>query len=148
MFNVKNLQKYGAPKLPKLFYFYLALLTLIFPSAVLAAEHPCVNATMQLRGDLGVVINRGGLWSLMEQRGLKENSVMGMQVDGKLARLVGLFEELCESEKKPEKQLFTKISNILGEARVIFNPRSSGKKLLELITKLGKNLDTLLSKVE
>ena len=88
----------------------------ILPSIGRAAGHPCVNALEQLRGDLGVVTNRGGLWSLMEQRGLKDNSVIGMQVDGKLARLVRHFEESCESKKKPEKQLFTKISNILGEA--------------------------------
>ena len=120
----------------------------ILPSIARAAHHPCVNAHKQLQGDLGVVTNRGGLWSLMEQKGLKDKSVIGMQADGKLARAVGRFEELCESEKKPEKQMFIGIQNLLGSARVIFNPRSSGEELIKSIIKLTNELDILLAKIK
>ena len=80
--------------------------------------------------------------------GLRENSMIGMQADGKLARLVGQFETLCESEKKPAKQLFVTIRNLLGEARIIFNPSSSGEQTFGLINNLNKKLDALLAKIE
>ena len=146
MFDIKNLRQFGITKTLKSFFLYLVLLILTRPSVLQA--HPCENASMQLQGDLGVVINRGGLWSLMEQRGLKENSVIGMQADSKLARLVGHFETLCESEKKPTKQLFVTIENLLGEARTIFNPRSSGEEIFKLVENLVKELDALLAKIE
>ena len=125
---------------------YLLILTfLLFPSILLAADHPCKNASTNLRGDLDVIGNRGGLWTLMEQtEGLSEKSVIGLQLDAKLARSVGKFEELCESDKKPTKKLFTSITNLLGEARTIFNPQSSGEKILGLISNLSKKLDALL----
>ena len=72
----------------------------------------------------------------------------GMQADIKLARLVGQFETLCESEKKPTKQLFVTIENLLGEARTIFNPRSSGEEIFKLVENLVKELDALLAKIE
>jgi len=92
---------------------------------------------------------RGGVWTLMEQnQELKEKSMLGFQVDGKLSRIVGSFETLCETGKNPTKQLFIAIQNILGEARTAFNPSSSGDKLLEEINVVNKNLDTLLAKIE
>ena len=125
---------------------FLILTFLLFPSILLAADHPCKNASTNLRGDLDVIGNRGGLWTLMEQtEGLSEKSVIGLQLDAKLARSVGIFEELCESDKKPTKKLFTSITNLLGEARAIFNPQSSGEKVLELISNLSKKLDVLLA---
>ena len=145
MFNVENLRQFSVTNLPRLFLLSLVLLILVCPSVVLA--HPCENATKDLHGDMEVVANRGGLWSLMEQRGLKDNSIIGMQADTKLARAVGQFEELCASEKKPNKQHYIAIQNLLGEARVIFNPRSSGGELIKSITKLNKDLDALLKKM-
>ena len=147
MFNINNLRPFGVTNLPKSFFLLLAFLASFVPSAALAA-HPCENSVTHLRGDLNVVMNRGGLWSLMEQKGLKENSVMGMRADGKLARVVGLFEELCESEKKPTKQLYESIQNLIGNARVIFNPRTSGEAITKSITLLIKSLDTVLAKIE
>ena len=128
---------------------FLILTFSLFPATLLAADHPCKNASTNLRGDLDIIGNRGGLWTLMEQtEGLSEKSVIGLQLDGKLARSVGKFEELCESDKKPTKKLFTSITNLLGEARTIFNPRSSGEKILGSITNLSKKLDTLLANLK
>ena len=93
-----------------------------------------------------MVMNRGGLWALMEQtEGLQDKSVIGFQADGKLARAVGRFESLCESEKKPTKKIYDDVVNIIGEARTIWNPSSSGEKLLKSISSLNKKLDSILS---
>jgi len=125
----------------------LILFPLIFPAIASSESHPCQNATVQLRGDLDVVMNRGGLWALMEQtEGLQDKSMIGFQADGKLARAVGRFESLCESEKKPTKQLFDNLGNLIGEARTIWNPRSSGEAIVKSITDLNKKLDSLLLK--
>ena len=107
-------------------------------SGIASAEvHPCKNAGIQLRGDLNAVLNRGGLWALMEQtEGLQDKSTAGFQVDGKLARIVSRFESLCESEKKPTKQVFVGITNLLSNARIIWNPKSSGEAIVKLITDL------------
>ena len=119
-------------------------------SGVASAEvHPCKNAGTQLRGGLDVIMNRGGLWALMEQtEGLQDKSVVGMQADGKLARLVGNFEGMCEGEKKPAKQVFVDITNIIGNARVIWNQKSSGEAVVKSITDLNKKLDSLLLKMK
>jgi len=146
--NFKNPQLTCSKALLRSLPIFLTLLIITLPSAVLADSHPCVNAIKHLRGDLNVVMNRGGFWTLMEQRGLKENSMIGMQADGKLARIVGAFETLCESKKKPTKQLFLDIQNLLGDARVMYNPRSTNEKIMKSINKLIKDLDTLLVKIE
>ena len=149
MLSLKNLQIIKTMGLPKTLLTLLILFSLIFPAIASSESHPCQNATVQLRGDLDVVMNRGGLWALMEQtEGLQDKSTTGFQVDGKLARMVGQFEILCESEKKPTKKLFDDLGNLIGEARTIWNPRSSGKKILESINGLNKKLDSILSKIE
>ena len=86
---------------------------------------------------------------MMEQtEGLQDKSMIGFQADGKLARAVGRFESLCESEKKPTKQLYDDIENIIGEARTIWNPRSSGEEIMGLINGLNKKIDSILSIIE
>ena len=149
MLSLKNLQIIKTISLPKALLALLILFPLIFPAIASSESHPCQNATVQLRGDLDVIMNRGGLWALMEQtEGLQDKSTAGFQADGKLARVVGRFESLCESEKKPTKQLFDDIGNLLGEARTIWNPRSSGEAIVKSITDLNKKLDSLLLKMK
>ena len=149
MLSLKNLQIIKTISLPKALLTLLIVFPLIFPAIASSESHPCQNASVQLRGDLDVVMNRGGLWALMEQtEGLQDKSTTGFQVDGKLARMVGQFEILCESEKKPTKQLFDDLGNLIGEARTIWNPRSSGEKILKSINGLNKKLDSILSKIE
>ena len=145
MLSLKNLQIIKTISLPKALLALLILFPLIFPAIASSESHPCQNATVQLRGDLNVVMNRGGLWALMEQtEGLQDKSMIGFQADGKLARAVGRFESLCESEKKPTKQLFDNLGNLIGEARTIWNPGSSGEKILKSINGLNKKLDSIL----
>ena len=149
MLSLKNLQIIKTISLPKALLTLLIVFPLIFPAIASSESHPCQNATVQLRGDLDVVMNRGGLWALMEQtEGLQDKSMIGFQADGKLARAVGRFESLCESEKKPTKQLFDDLGNLIGEARTIWNPRSSGEAIVKSITDLNTKLDSILSKIE
>ena len=149
MLSLKNLQIIKTISLPKALLTLLILFSLIFPAITSSESHPCQNATVQLRGDLDVLMNRGGLWALMEQtEGLQDKSMIGFQADGKLARAVGRFESLCESEKKPTKKLFDDLGNLIGEARTIWNPRSSGEEILSLINGLNKKVDSILSTIE
>ena len=135
--------------LPKTLLTLLILFPLIFPAIASSESHPCQNATIQLRGNLDVAMNRGVLWALVEQtEGLQDKSMIGFQADGKLARAVGRFESLCENEKKPTKQLYVDLENLLGEARTIWNPRSSGEEILSLINGLKKKVDSVLSTIE
>ena len=149
MLILKKLQSVKIISLPKTLLTLLLLFPIIFPVIASSEGHPCKNATIQLRGDLDVIMNRGGLWALMEQtEGLQDKSVAGMQADGKLARVVGNFETMCEGEKKPTKQLFVGITNLLGNTRVIWNPRSSGETIVKSITDLNKKLDSFLLKMK
>ena len=149
MLSLKNLQIIKTISLPKALLTLLILFPLIFPAIASSESHPCQNATVQLRGDLDVVLSRGGLWALMEQtEGLQDKSTAGLQADGKLARTVGRFESLCESEKKPTKQFIDELENLIGEARIIWNPRSSGEEILSLINGLKKKVDSMLSTME
>ena len=146
MLSLKNLQIFKTISLQKALLTLLILFSLIFPAIASSERHPCQNNTVQLRGDLNVIMNRGGLWALMEQtEGLQDKSMIGFQGDGKLARTVGRFETLCESEKKPTKKLFDDLGNLIGEARTIWNPGSSGEKILKSINGLNKKLDSMLS---
>jgi len=44
--------------------------------------------------------------------------------------------------------LFDDLGNLLGEARTIWNPRSSGEEILRLINGLTKKIDSMLSIIE
>ena len=146
MLSLKSIRPIKVLNIPKILLAWLTLFLMMVPGIASAEVHPCKNASIQLRGDLDVVMNRGGFWGLMEQtEGLQDRSVIGMQADGKLARVVGNFESMCEEGKKPTKQLFVGITNLLGNTRVIWNPRSSGEAIVKLITDLNKKLDSILS---
>ena len=100
MLSLKSLQIIKTISLPKALLTLLILFSLIFPAIASSESHPCQNAKVQLRGDLDVIMNRGGLWALMEQtEGLQDKSMVGFQADGKLARVVGRFETVCEGKK-------------------------------------------------
>ena len=149
MLSLKSIRSIKVQNLPKILLALLTLFLIMVYGIASAEVHPCKKAGIQLRGDLDVIMNRGGLWALMEQtEGLQDKSVVGMQADGKLARVVGNFETMCEGEKKPTKELFVDITNLLGNTRVIWNPGSSGEAIVKSITDLNKKLDSLLLKMK
>ena len=150
MSSLKKTAEFKIKRVPMKFFLLLTLFSLVFSATTFSqANHPCKRASIQLRGDLDVIMNRGGLWALMEQtEGLQDKSVLGMQTDGKLARMVGQFETMCEGDKKPAKQLFDRITNLLGNARAIWNPKTSGEAIVKAIADLKKKLDTLFSTIK
>ncbi len=133
----------------KILLLLLVLSPIVVPAIVYSQGHPCKRATLSLRGDLDVVMNKGGMWALMEQtEGLQDKSMIGIQADGKLARLVGKFETMCEGEKKPTKQLFDAITNLLGDARTAWNPGSSGEKIVKSVNEMNKRAGSMLKTIE
>ena len=77
--SLKNLQSMKTISLPKTLLTLLIVFPLIFPAIASSESHPCQNASIQLRGDLDVIMNRGGLWALMEQtEGLQDKSTAGL----------------------------------------------------------------------
>ena len=117
------------------------------PTAVLAG--PCEDNARQLRGGFEVTQGRGGIWGYMEKvASLKKDSMLGLQIDGKLQRLVVGFESMCEDGKIPSKKTYDSISERLDQALAINNQnpsRTPGAKLLKQINTLNGNLDKILS---
>lgn len=77
--------------------------------------------------------------------------MIGFQVDGKLQRIIVLFEAQCTKSKQPSKKNFQKIESILGEARMIFNLRPGRdpvKKIMTKINGLHSNLNKLIKDLE
>ena len=149
MFNLNNKQSTKTMSFLKILLLLLVLSPIVVPAIVYSQGHPCKRATLSLRGDLDVVMNRGGMWALMEQtEGLQDKSMIGIQADGKLARLVGKFETMCEGEKKPTKQLFDAITNLLGDARTASNPGASGEKIVKSINELNKKAGSMLKTIK
>ena len=128
-------------------FIFLVLLT---PSLVLADA--CRNATQDLNSSVEVTQGRGGLWGFMEQSSaLRGDSMIGFQVDGKLKRIIVLFEAQCEKLKAPSKESFQKVETLLGDARMIFNlrpGRDSVKSIMTKINGLHSKLNQLIKELE
>ena len=128
----------------------LLLLMIFAPNPVLADS--CKDATQSLRTSYEVTQGRGGIWGYMEQNtSLRGDSMIGFQVDGKLQRLVVIFETQCIKAKEPSKKDYQRIENILGDARMIFNLRPGRdpvKKILATINGLNADLNKLIKELE
>ena len=128
----------------------LLFLMLFTPNSVLADS--CREATRSLRASFEVTQGRGGIWGYMEQNSsLRGDSMTGFQVDGKLQRIIVLFETQCIKSKQPSKKNYEKIEGILGDARMIFNLRPGRdpvKKIMGKINGLNSNLNKLIKELE
>ena len=140
--NLPACMKIGAPA--------LFLILLLIPSTLLAGG--CMNAAQDLRSSFEVTQGRGGIWGYMEKASsLKKDSMIGFQVDGKLQRIIVIFETHCAKNPQPTKQTFDKIQNILGDARMIFNMRpgkTPAKEIMAKISGLNASLDKLIKELE
>ena len=77
--------------------------------------------------------------------------MIGFQVDGKLQRLVVIFESQCIKSKQPSEKAYQKIESILGDARMIFNLRPGRDPIKTIMTKingLNSNLSKLIEELE
>jgi hypothetical protein len=126
------------------------LFLILFPTLVFA--NPCENASQDLRSSFEVTQGRGGIWGYMEQNSsLRGDSMIGFQVDGKLQRIIVLFETQCTKTKNPSKKTYQKIDNIISNARMIFNlrpGRNPAKEIMAKINSLNASLDKLIKELE
>jgi hypothetical protein len=131
--------------------FYLAAFFMLCLSieAPAFANDMCKHGTKSLQGDNNIVQGHGGIWSYMERNGMNDHSVIGMQIDGKLQRLIVGFETMCEEKKIPSMELFKSIENVISEARSVSNSspdRTPTAKILESIKALNAHADELIQK--
>ena len=126
------------------------LFLMLLPNLVFADA--CQNATQDLRSSVEVTQGRGGIWGYMEKSSaLRGDSMIGFQVDGKLQRIVVLFETQCTKSKQPSKMNFQKIDSVLSDARMIFNlrpGRNPSKEIMAKINGLNASLDKLIKELE
>ncbi len=130
----------------------LALYTLILiPGNTTFAADICKEGLKELQGSQGIIHDKGGIWGYMEQsRSLKEESIIGLQLDGKLQRLISTFENLCSEGKIPNASLHSQILGFLGDARMIFNKggdRRKKEQFMETLNNLNKNINEVLEKL-
>ena len=113
------------------------------------ANDLCKKGIKSLQGDNNIVQGHGGIWGYMEQNGLNDHSVIGMQIDGKLQRLIVGYETLCVEKKIPTIEHFKSIESVISEARSITNSspdRTPTAKILENIKTLNTSIDELIQK--
>ena len=105
----------------------------------------------RVQGSQGVIQDKGGIWGYLEQsKSLSSESLLGLQIDGKLQRLISTFENLCSEGKIPTGSLHAQILGLLGDARMIFNKSGDRRKkeqLMETLNNLHKNINDLLAKL-
>ena len=126
---------------------FIALSILLFQTPNSFAANICKEGFKELQNSQAVIQNKGGLWGYLEQSSaLKDNSILGLQLDGKLQRLIVSFESLCEDGRTPTPKLHGLILGLIGDARMIFNrdaDRQPKDKVLEKLNNLSKNIDEL-----
>jgi hypothetical protein len=128
----------------------LLLFILLTPQLVFASA--CGDASKDLRSSFEVTQGRGGIWGYMEKiSSLRNHSMTGFQVDGKLSRIIVIFEIQCAKTDKPSKANFEKIERIIGDARMIFNLKPGRNPIKEIKAKidgLNASLDKLIKELE
>ena len=111
----------------------------------------CTDGLKELQGSQGIIQDKGGVWGYLEQSSsLRTESLLGLQIDGKLQRLISTFEGLCSDGKTPTGSLHSQILSLLGDARLVFNrsgDRRKKEQLLEMLNTLKKNTEELLAKL-
>ena len=133
-----------------LIFVALFLMTLINGSNSFAADI-CTDGLKELNGSQGVIQDKGGIWGYLEKsQSLRSESLIGLQMDGKLQRLISIFEDLCSEGKIPTASLHSQILSLLGDARMIFNRDGDRRKkepFMKKLKELNKKIDKLLAKL-
>ena len=128
----------------------LYTLPLTSGSTALAADI-CTDGLKELQSSQGTIQDKGGIWGYLEKtQSLRSESLLGLQIDGKLQRLISTFENLCSDGKTPTGSLHSQVLGLLGDARMVFNKSGDRRKkeqLLETLNKLKNNIEKLLAKL-
>ncbi len=126
---------------------FLALIFFLIQTPKTFAADICKDGLKELQESQGVIQSKGGIWGYLEKSStLRDKSIVGLQVDGKLQRLIVSFENLCDEGKNPTPKLHGLILGLIGDARMIFNKdadRQPKEKVLEKLSSLKKNIDEL-----
>ena len=142
-----NLQSKVYPKLLCL-ALYAAIL---IPGKTTFAADICTDGLKELQGSQGVIQDKGGIWGYLEQSAsFRSESLVGLQIDGKLQRLISIFENLCSEGKIPTPKLHSQILSLLGDARMIFNrdgDRRKKEQFMKTLKELNKKIDKLLAQL-
>ena len=130
----------------------LALYTWVLTSGSTAfAADICTDGLKELQSSQGTIQDKGGIWGYLEQaQSLRSESLLGLQIDGKLQRLISTFENLCSEGKTPTGNLHSQILGLLGDARMVFNRSGDRRKkepFLKTLNELKKNIEELLAKL-
>ncbi|PIQ97955.1 MAG: hypothetical protein COV67_01430 [Nitrospinae bacterium CG11_big_fil_rev_8_21_14_0_20_56_8] len=128
----------------------LGFIAFLLSTSPLMAQDPiCKNGLRDLKGSFDVLQGRGGIWAYLEQTpGLRDSSMLGLQVDGKLQRLIVVLETMCKDGKTPTMESFNGIQSLIGDARVLFNLNTDKTTSEEILTKVKaiiKSSDDLLA---
>jgi len=111
----------------------------------------CKDGLKELNGSQGIIQDKGGVWGYLEKApSLQSESIIGLQIDGKLQRLISIFENLCSEGKTPTPKLHSLILGLLGDTRMIFNRDGDRRKkepFLKTLKELNKKIDDLLTKL-
>ena len=138
-------------KTSSVFIIFLALSFFLIQTPKSFAADICKEGLKELHGSQGIIQAKGGIWGYLEQSSaLKDKSILGLQIDGKLQRLIVSFEGLCEEGKTPTPKLHGLILGLIGETRMMFNrdaDRQPKDKVLEKLNNLNKNIDELLAQL-
>ena len=136
---------------------YTKLICLALNAAILIsgkttfAADICTDGLKELQGSQGVIQDKGGIWGYLEQsKSLSSESLLGLQIDGKLQRLISTFENLCSEGKIPTASFHSQVLNLIGDARMIFNrpgDRRKKEQLMETLNNLHKKINALLEKL-
>ena len=141
-FNLKSCKR--------LIFLALFIITLINGENGFAATI-CTDGLKELNGSQGVIQDKGGVWGYLEKsQSLRSESLIGLQLDGKLQRLISIFEELCSEGKIPTASLHSQILSLLGDARMIFyrdGDRRKKEPFMKILKELNKKIDKLLAKL-
>ena len=115
------------------------------------AANICKEGLKDLQNSQGEIQDKGGIWGYLEKSShLKNDSILGLQIDGKLQRLVVSFETLCDEGKTPTPKLYNLILNLMGDARMVFNKKADKQpkeKVLEKLRGLNKKIGELLAQI-
>ena len=111
----------------------------------------CIDGLIDLQNSQGRIQDQGGIWGYLEKSpNLRDNSILGLQIDGKLQRLVVSFETLFDEGKTPTPKLYNLILNLMGDARMVFNRKADKppkEKVLENLQGLNKKIEELLAQI-
>ena len=111
----------------------------------------CRDGLKELNGSQGIIQDKGGVWGYLEKSpSLQSQSLIGLQIDGKLGRLISIFENLCSEGKTPTPKLHGLILGLLGDTRMIFNRDGDRRKkepFIKTLKELNIKIDNLLAKL-